>query len=157
MESQESEDYKVVIIGAGNGGLIAAARLALAGVKVLLIEQHNLPGGFASSFVRGRFEFETSLHELASYGPESNPGSIRKLFEDTLKIDADFLEIPEAYKVIAKDLDVIMPFGINNFINAIEKEVPGSKESVENFFQFSGIVVCCGSICITLSIETILR
>ncbi len=134
---QESEDYKVVIIGAGNGGLVATARLALAGIKVLLIEQHNLPGGFASSFVRGRFEFETSLHELASYGSKSNPGSIRKLFEDTLKIDAEFLEIPEAYRVITKDLDVIMPFGIENFINAIENEVPGSRESVQNFFQLA--------------------
>ena len=41
MNEQESEDYKVVIIGAGNGGLVATARLALSGIKVLLIEQHN--------------------------------------------------------------------------------------------------------------------
>ena len=33
-------------------------------VRVLLLEQHNLPGGFATSFVRGRFEFEAALHEL---------------------------------------------------------------------------------------------
>lgn len=136
MNSQEIEDYKVVIIGAGNGGLVAAARLALAGIKVLLIEQHNLPGGFASSFVRGRFEFETSLHELADYGSVSNPGGIRVLF-DKLGVDAEFLEIPEAYRIITKDLDVVMPFGIENFLNEIEKQVPGCRESVENFFKIA--------------------
>jgi prolycopene isomerase len=134
MNVQDSEDYKVVIVGAGNGGLVAAARLAVAGIKVLLIEQHNLPGGFASSFVRGRFEFETSLHELEGYGSASNPGSIRILFEKKLGIDAEFLEVPEAYRVITKDIDAVMPFGIEAFIDAVEKEVPGSRESVENFF-----------------------
>ncbi|MFX1570715.1 MAG: phytoene desaturase family protein [Promethearchaeota archaeon] len=133
---EESEDYKVVIIGAGNGGLVAAARLALAGIKVLLIEQHNLPGGFASSFVRGRFEFETSLHEMADFGSVSDPGGIRVLF-DKLGVDAEFLEVPEAYRIITKDLDVTMPFGIENFLNAIEEQVPGCRESVENFFKIA--------------------
>ena len=55
---QIKQRYDCVVIGAGNGGLAAAARLAAAGVRVLLLEQHNLPGGFASSFTRGRFEFE---------------------------------------------------------------------------------------------------
>jgi prolycopene isomerase len=137
MNAQESEEYKVVVIGAGNGGLVAAARLALDGVKVLLIEQHNLPGGFASSFVRGRFEFETSLHELGDYGSDSNPGDIKKLFERILKINTEFLQIPEAYRVITKDLDVVMPFGIENFLDAIEKEVPGCRESVKYFFQLA--------------------
>ena len=37
-------DYDVTIIGAGNGGLTAAATLAKAGLKVLLLERHNVPG-----------------------------------------------------------------------------------------------------------------
>lgn len=54
--------YDAVVIGAGNGGLAAACRMAKAGKKTLLIERHNMPGGCASSFRRGRFEFETALH-----------------------------------------------------------------------------------------------
>ncbi len=58
------KDYEAIVIGAGLGGLAAAFELTRAGKKVLLVEQHNLPGGYASSFVRGRFEFEPSLHEM---------------------------------------------------------------------------------------------
>ena len=134
-----SESYDVVIIGAGNGGLTAAARLATKGAKILLVEQHNLPGGFASSFVRGRFEFETSLHELCDFGPSTNKGAVRKLFEDKLNLDSEFIEVPEAFRLILTDpgeeIDVVMPFGIDNFINAVEKEVPGSKESVKKFLD----------------------
>ena len=59
------KDYDVVVIGAGLGGLSAATSLARAGKKVLLLEKHNVPGGYASSFTRGRFEFEIALHELS--------------------------------------------------------------------------------------------
>jgi len=47
--------YDAVVIGAGNGGLTAALTLARSGRKVLLLERHNIPGGCATSFVRGRF------------------------------------------------------------------------------------------------------
>ncbi|HOL16583.1 MAG TPA: NAD(P)-binding protein, partial [Bacillota bacterium] len=39
-----SDSYDAVVVGAGNGGLTAAATLAAKGCKTLLLEQHNLPG-----------------------------------------------------------------------------------------------------------------
>jgi prolycopene isomerase len=38
-------DYDVIVIGAGNGGLTAAAGLARRGINVLLLERHNVPAG----------------------------------------------------------------------------------------------------------------
>ena len=58
------KQFDVIVVGAGNGGLTAAANTAKAGLKTLLLEKHNIPGGCATSFRRGRFEFEPSLHEL---------------------------------------------------------------------------------------------
>lgn len=56
------EKYDAIVIGAGNTGMFTAAALAISGVKPLVIEAHNLPGGMATSFVRGRFEFDATLH-----------------------------------------------------------------------------------------------
>ncbi|MFX1379791.1 MAG: FAD-dependent oxidoreductase, partial [Promethearchaeota archaeon] len=59
-KSRVVDTYPVIVIGAGLGGLGAACQLTSVGKKVLLLEKHNVPGGFASSFVRGRFEFDSA-------------------------------------------------------------------------------------------------
>ena len=74
--------YDVIVVGAGNGGLAAAANTAKAGLKTLLLEKHNIPGGCATSFKRGRFEFEPSLHELCSVGNAEHPDKVYKMFDE---------------------------------------------------------------------------
>jgi phytoene dehydrogenase-like protein len=129
--------YDCVVIGAGNGGLAAAAQLAAKGAKVLLLEQHTVPGGFATSFVRGRFEFEAALHQFADIGSPTAKGSVRRFLEDEVGVYLDWVEIPEAYRMIltdpGEDLDVTMPYGVEDYIDAIEKEVPGSGNSVTQY------------------------
>lgn len=132
--------YDAVVIGAGNGGLAAALTLADAGKKVLLAERHNLPGGFATSFVRGRFEFEASLHELCDFGTPGNSGNLYALFEELGVLDKiEFVTVPEAYRVITLDTgeDYTMPFGVQNFIDKMESYVPGSRESTATFFALA--------------------
>ena len=81
-----SNNYDVIVIGAGNGGLAAAAECARAGLKTLLLEKHNIPGGSASSFVRGRFEFEPSLHELCTTGTPEKPENVGEVFQKLFPI-----------------------------------------------------------------------
>jgi phytoene dehydrogenase-like protein len=50
--SGESNRRHAVVIGAGIGGLAAAALLARRGCKVLVLEVHDRPGGCCSSRTR---------------------------------------------------------------------------------------------------------
>ncbi len=132
--------YDAVVIGAGNGGLAASVRLAQAGMKTLLVEQHNLPGGFATSFRRGRFEFEASLHELNDFGSADNAGDLRVLFDELGVTDKiEWAPIPDAYRVIsrAEKLDATMPFGVDAFIQKMEGYVPGSTKAMKKFFALA--------------------
>ena len=134
--------FDAVVIGAGNGGLTAACRLAKAGKKTLLLERHNLPGGVATSFRRGRFEFESALHELCELGSAENPGGARKMLVDDFGLDIPWHRVPDNFRVIttASDgspIDATLPSGRENFINKMEELVPGCKKSVTDFFDLS--------------------
>ncbi len=130
-------NYDVIVVGGGNGGLVAAAKTAKAGFKTLLLEKHNIPGGSASSFKRGRFEFEPSLHELCSVGNEKAPQTIYRIFNE-LGANVNWVYEFNTFRaiVLGEDgYDVKPRAGIENFADDIEKAVPGSRESVIRFFE----------------------
>lgn len=65
--------HDVVVIGAGLGGLTAAALLARAGRNVLVIERGNSVGGAASSYKVGDLFVEGSLHETGNPADARDP------------------------------------------------------------------------------------
>ena len=132
-----AKEYDVIVIGAGNAGLAAAAAVADAGLKTLVIEINFLPGGCATSFRRGRFEFEASLHELANIGTQDSPGSLRMLL-DSLDVKIDWRRDRNLFRVIAggeDGYDVVMPAGVDDFCREMERQSPGSHESVKEVFN----------------------
>ena len=112
MQKYYKDHYDVVIIGASLAGLAAALTLREQGYDVLVLEQHNLPGGVATSFVRGGIELEASLHEMLSIGSETCPLKIRKFLEKH-NIHVDWVRVPIAYRYVSNKLDVLIHAGEN--------------------------------------------
>lgn len=73
----KKNEYDVIIIGAGIGGLICGCYLTKAGKKVLIVEKNKIIGGYCRSFVyQDSLHFDACVHSLASCREEGTFGEI---------------------------------------------------------------------------------
>lgn len=129
------EHFDTVVIGAGNAGLTAATALQRGGSKTLLVERHNIPGGCATSFVRGDFEFEVALHQLSGLGTEKKPFVMRQLFQSLGVMDkVEFIQEHSLYRlVVPGELDVTLPASWTGLKNQLIEMFPDEKADIERF------------------------
>ncbi len=73
-------DY--VVIGTGIGGMAAAAMLSRIGRRVLVLEQHNIPGGFTQTFKRPGYRWDVGVHLVGEMTERSYPGRLLKALTD---------------------------------------------------------------------------
>ncbi len=123
--------YDVIVIGGALAGLASALMLADKGRDVLVLERHNLPGGLATSFVRGEFEFEATLHEMMSIGPAGQRLKVGKFLDD-MGVKIDWLQVPEAYRLVMpnKGIDVTLHYGFERVAREVDAAVPGTYRKV---------------------------
>jgi prolycopene isomerase len=132
-------DYDAVVIGAGNGGLTAAAKLAQEGANVLLLERHNIPGGAATSFCRGRFEFEVALHQLSGLGTPEKPGLLRlELNKLGVMEDLEFVKISDLYHVATADgFQITLKTDRDETIALLKDAFPHEKDAIQSYFDLT--------------------
>lgn len=94
------QDYDTIIIGSGVGGLASAICLARDGQKVLVLEQHDVPGGWCHSFYLNGHRFTPGVHYVGLCGNEGEGNSTNELYEGLgIGGDLTFFQMrPEAYE-----------------------------------------------------------
>lgn len=131
---EPKNDYPTVIIGAGLGGLCCGAYLARFGVPVTVVEQHYIPGGYATSFERGggKFTFEvslegTSIHNNATAQILKELGVLEKL---------QFVEVSEVLKIKGANFDIVVPQrDPEALIARLSEQFPEEKEGIRGIVQ----------------------
>ncbi len=122
----DEDKYDAVIIGSGLGGLSCAAAFARQGFKALVLEKHDRPGGYATTFSRpGGFVFDASLHST-SVGERNGLHNLIYGFPEIA--DVEFVPHRNLYRVIYPDYDIRVP----------QKDVAGYVKLLSDLFPDEG-------------------
>lgn len=125
-------NYDVIVIGAGLGGLTAAAKLAKSGKKVILFEQHDRPGGCATTFRRRDFKFEVGLHEMDGVHPGETKAKVFRELGITDRVE--FLQVPEFYRFFNGRQDLVIPHDPEMAAATLKKAFPKEEKGIDSYF-----------------------
>jgi len=124
--------YDAIIIGTGLGGLTAGAKLAREGKSVLLLEQHDRPGGCATTFKRRDFTMEVGLHEMDGLHPTDMKN---RIFADLGISDrVEFLQVPEFYRFIHNSYDLVIPHDPEETKGVLKSAFPEEEKGIDDYF-----------------------
>lgn len=130
--------YDAIVVGAGLGGLTAAALLARSGRRVLVIERHDRVGGYAHSFRRGGYLFDSAVHLVGGCEPVAFEGGglVHRLLSSVgVLSQCRFERIDPSYAAVYPDARVEAPSDLEEFVRVHTAACPAEAKGLRQVLQ----------------------
>ena len=123
-------EYDVIIVGSGIGGLTCGALLSKRGCRVLVLEQHYQIGGYCSSFKKKDFVFNTGVENVSGLWEK---GPVTYLLKE-LGFEKNELFTKNRMRYIFRG-KVIDVSNLEEFIKVLSEMFTEEKDNIHAFFD----------------------
>jgi len=138
-----AKKWDVIIVGSGMGGMSCASALSKLGHKVLLLEQHYIPGGFTHMFGRKGYKWDVGVHVMGEMSEGEVPLKMLQWLTNG-KVKMNSLGDPFDTFYFPGGLDIHMPEGEQKFLDQLYGLFPKEKEKLDRYWKMvsKANVVC---------------
>jgi len=127
-----AEEFDIVIIGSGMGGLVCADILGREGYRVCVLEKNRQLGGCLQTYVRDKVIFDSGVHYLGGLSKGQNLYQVFKYMEiiDKLKLQKMDEDVFDKIVIENDDKEYVYAQGYENFIQHLLKDFPAEEKAL---------------------------
>jgi prolycopene isomerase len=148
-----ANQYDVIVIGSGIGGLVTATQLVAKGAKVLVLESYLIPGGSSGYFERSGYRFDVGASMIFGFGTE---GTTNLLTRALAAVDVSLETIADPVQIhyhLPDGLDLKVHRNYENFLQELTAHFPQEREGIGRFYGECWKVFNCLNAMELLSLE----
>lgn len=131
-KAPEGRTWDVIVIGSGIGGMTTASALARQGKKVLVLEQHYVPGGYTHVFRRKGYEWDVGVHLVGAVDPYTLTGRVLK---DLTNDQLHWKSLGDPYDTFwfPDDFEIAFPNSPAKFREALVAKFPAEEAVIDRY------------------------
>ncbi|MGB0130794.1 phytoene desaturase family protein [Chlorobium sp.] len=133
-----SEQADVIVIGAGIGGLTAAALLQERGIHTVVFEKNGFPGGSCASFERDGYRFDAGASVFYGFSENGQSGTLNLHTRIFRKLGVEIATVPDPVQIhyhLPEGFNVAASFDRQEFLDSLAARFPLEKEGIERFYR----------------------
>ncbi|HEY9662326.1 MAG TPA: carotenoid isomerase, partial [Allocoleopsis sp.] len=151
--SSTPEEFDVIVIGSGIGGLVTATQLAAKGASVLVLERYLIPGGSAGYFEREGYRFDVGASMIFGFGSQGTTNLLTRALD---AVGVSLETIPDPVQIhyhLPDQLDLKVHRDYEKFLQELIAHFPHEAKGIRQFYDECWQVFNCLNVMELLSLE----
>ena len=126
--------WDTIVIGSGMGGMTSAAMLASFGERVLVLEQHYVPGGYTHMFKRRGYSWDVGVHAVGEVTTHTMTGRLLDFLSDGELKWASLGKVYEEFQ-FPDDFTIEFPDNPHQFRENLVAAFPDEAEAIDAYID----------------------
>ncbi len=130
-----AQQFDVIVIGSGIGGLVTATQLAAKGASVLVLESYIVPGGSSAYFEREGYRFDVGASMIFGFGQKGTTNLLTRALE---AVNVSLETLPDPVQIhyhLPDDLELKVHREYEQFLQELIARFPHEAKGIRQFYD----------------------